>query len=54
MYAACYANFNQARDTIDDIPIGKDLDVWVSYDTCQVKCVNRVDIGKRIDELKTI
>ena len=54
MYATCYTNFYQARDTLDEIPRGKGLDACVSCETFRVKCVNRVDIGKRIDELKTI
>jgi len=54
MYAACYSNFYQARDTLDEIPGGKGLDACVSCETCRAHCVNRVDIGKRIEELKTI
>ena len=54
MYATCYTNFYQARDTLDEIPRGKGLDACVSCETCRAKCVNRVDIGKRIEELRTI
>ena len=54
MYAACYSNFYQARDTLNEIKQGKGLDVCSSCDTCTAKCVNRVDIKSRIDELKTI
>ena len=54
MYAACYTNFYQARDALDEIPRGKGLDACVSCETCRAKCVNHIDIGKRIDELKTI
>jgi len=54
MYATCYANFYQARDTLDSIPKDKSLDVCSSCDRCGAQCVNRVNIAKRIDELKII
>jgi predicted aldo/keto reductase-like oxidoreductase len=54
MYATCYTNFYQARDTLDEIPRGKGLDACVSCEACTAKCVNRVDIAKRINELKVI
>ena len=54
MYAACYTNFYQARDTLDEIPRGKGLDACVSCETCRANCVNSVDIPRRIDELKVI
>jgi len=54
MYAICYSNFSQARDALDEIPRRKGLDACVSCETCSANCVNRVDIGRRIDELKTI
>jgi len=54
MYAACYANFYQSRDTLDEIAMGKGLDSCVLCGTCQAKCVNRVDIPRRISELKVI
>ena len=54
MYAACYSNFYQARDTLDGIPSGKSLQACASCSTCTASCVNRIDIAKRIDELKTI
>jgi len=54
MYATCYSNFSQARDALDEIPRRKGLDACVSCETCRANCVNRVDIGRRIDELKTI
>lgn len=54
MYAACYTNFYQARDALNSIPKGKDISVCRSCKTCKAVCVNRIDIGKRIDELKAI
>jgi predicted aldo/keto reductase-like oxidoreductase len=54
MYATCYTNFYQARATLNEIPNGKGLDICVSCSRCTANCVNRVDIARRIDELKTI
>jgi len=54
MYAAQYGNFQQARATIDDIPDGSGLSSCSSCDTCPITCTNRVDIGRRINELKII
>jgi len=54
MYAACYANFYQARDTLDEIPKGKGLDECASCSKCLARCVSQVDITTRIDELKMI
>jgi predicted aldo/keto reductase-like oxidoreductase len=54
MYAACYTNFYQARDTLDEIPRGIGLDACASCETCRANCVNSVDIPRRIDELKVI
>ncbi len=54
MYAACYRNFYQARDALENISIGKGLRVCTSCDSCSASCVNRIDIATRIDELKVI
>ncbi|MCK4835718.1 MAG: aldo/keto reductase [Candidatus Aminicenantes bacterium] len=54
MYAACYSNFYHARDTLDDIPVEKSLQACVSCGKCVAECANRIDITRRIDELKTI
>ena len=54
MYVTCYSNLYQARDTLNSIPKGKDLQACISCDTCRASCVNHIDIPKRIDELKTI
>ena len=52
MYAAQYANFQQARATLDEIPAGNGLKVCTDCSNCQAKCANTVDIARRIDELK--
>ncbi len=54
MYAACYTNFYQARDTLDEIPKGKSIQICRSCKTCVARCANSVNIARRIDELKTI
>jgi len=54
MYAACYSNFYQARDTLDEIPRGKSIQICRSCMTCVARCVNSVNIARRIDELKMI
>lgn len=54
MYAVCYGNFYQARDTLNSISHEKNLQMCASCNTCKAICVNRVDIPKRISELKAI
>jgi len=54
MYAFCYAKANQAHDTLLEIPKGKGLDACISCGSCQAKCVGKVDIYKRICDLKRI
>lgn len=54
MYAACYPNFYQARDTLSSIPEEKSLSACASCTVCTASCANRVDIPGRIEELKTI
>jgi predicted aldo/keto reductase-like oxidoreductase len=54
MYAVCYSNFYQAKDTLNEIPETRGLDICSSCDTCVARCVNHVNIPGRIEELKTI
>ena len=54
MYATCYRNFHQARQTLDGILMGEGIDVCADCETCRAGCVKRVDIAGRIDELKAI
>jgi predicted aldo/keto reductase-like oxidoreductase len=54
MYAACYSNMAQARETIEEIPQGRGLEKCLSCEGCGARCVNRVNIAARIKELKTI
>jgi len=54
MYAACYTNFYQAREALDEITKYRGLDQCTSCDNCQAICQNKIDIAQRIDELKVI
>jgi predicted aldo/keto reductase-like oxidoreductase len=54
MYAVCYHNFYQAKDTFLEIPPEKGLKICSSCETCTAKCVNLVNIRSRIKELKLI
>lgn len=52
MYAAQYANFYQARVTLDALPRQAGLQACRSCDVCSARCANSVDIARRIEELK--
>jgi len=54
MYAKCYTNFYQARETLGEIPKYRGLDQCALCDSCQAICQNKIDIAQRIDELKVI
>jgi predicted aldo/keto reductase-like oxidoreductase len=52
MYAAQYANFHEARCTLDDIAVGRGLTACNVCGDCTATCVNTVDIAARIANLK--
>ena len=54
MYAACYRNFYQARDTYDGISKERNLVGCTSCTACTARCVRSVSIAQRIDELKAL
>ncbi len=54
MYAANYSNFYQARETLNAIPESRGLKICADCTVCTARCVNRVDIHGRIEELKLI
>jgi predicted aldo/keto reductase-like oxidoreductase len=54
MYAVGYTNFHQARLTYDDILSDKNIQACRSCSECTARCVNQVDIPKKIEELKLI
>jgi heterodisulfide reductase subunit C len=54
MYAASYANFQQAKQTLTEIPAANGLQACVDCGACQAQCSRRVQISRRLQELKTI
>jgi predicted aldo/keto reductase-like oxidoreductase len=54
LYAVCYANYDQARQTIRGISNGRDLRACASCEDCSARCRRRVPVGQRIQELKII
>jgi len=54
MYAASYGNFAHARQVLGDIPTDRGLAACADCSSCPAKCRGRVDISRRIGELKTI
>ncbi len=47
-----YPNVFEAKAALESLPAGRGLDRCASCDSCQAKCRGRVDIGRRIDQLK--
>jgi predicted aldo/keto reductase-like oxidoreductase len=47
-----YPNVFQARETLESLPAGRGLATCLSCESCQATCRGRVDIGKRIEQLK--
>jgi len=54
MYALVYGNPLMARQTLDGISDERSLEVCKGCNTCSSKCVNRVPIASRINDLKEI
>ncbi len=47
-----YPNVFQARETLAALPAGRGLDACASCGTCVARCRGRIDIGRRVDQLK--
>ena len=47
-----YPNVLQARDTLESLPAGKGLDRCASCASCVARCRGRIDIGRRVGQLK--
>jgi len=47
-----YPNVFQARDALESLPAGRGIDACASCGSCVAKCRGRIDIGRRIDQLK--
>jgi predicted aldo/keto reductase-like oxidoreductase len=54
LYAKCYGNFVQARETMAEIPKDQNIRICSSCDECLAHCTNRINIAGRIEELKAI
>jgi uncharacterized protein len=54
MYAANYANFEQARATFEEIPAQASLGNCATCVGCSARCANNVRIGERVADLKSI
>jgi len=54
LYAVCYANYDQARETIGGISNGRGITGCASCEACSARCRRRVPVERRIHELKII
>ena len=54
MYAANYANFEQARATFDEVPAHASLRNCADCAACSARCANNVHIGDRVADLRTM
>jgi predicted aldo/keto reductase-like oxidoreductase len=54
LYSVCYANHDQARQTIDEISNGRGLRACASCEACTARCLRRVPLGSRIQDLRSI
>jgi uncharacterized protein len=54
MYAVQYADFQQARQTLNDIEEHRSIETCTSCDTCAARCANSVNVPRKIGELKLI
>lgn len=54
MYAAQYADFHQARATLNSLSKGNSLGACKDCSECTARCVNAVNIPHKIEELKLI
>jgi len=54
MYAACYANFDQSRATLEEIPENAGLRICADCAHCSARCTNHLRINEKIADLKTI
>jgi len=54
MYVAQYGNLCEARAALDEVPHGRGIEACRSCSACTATCSNSVDIGYRIEGLKTL
>jgi predicted aldo/keto reductase-like oxidoreductase len=54
LYATCYANFDQARQTLQEIKPGHGLEQCIQCSECVARCPHQIKIARRITELRQI
>jgi len=54
MDAACYGNFEAARRTLDSVGGKNSIERCLSCTECRAACAHRIDIARRISDLKTL
>lgn len=54
MYAVQYRNIGVARQALASATPGRGLDACAACESCAVHCRNKVQIGRKIDELKSL
>lgn len=54
MYAVQYRNMGVARQTLASAAPGRGLDACAGCESCSVNCRNKVQIGRKIEELKAL
>ncbi len=54
LYATIYGNFHAAREAMKEIPHKKSFTNCLSCSDCRAVCANRIDIAKRVEDLRTI
>lgn len=54
MYAVQYRNMGVARQTLASAAPGRGLDACAACESCSVNCRNKVQIGRKIEELKAL
>lgn len=54
LYAVCYANYDQARQTIRGISNDRGLNACACCEDCSVRCLRRVPVERRLRELRMI
>lgn len=54
LYATCYANFDHARQTLQEIKPGHGLEQCTQCRACVARCPHQIKIARRIGELRQI
>jgi predicted aldo/keto reductase-like oxidoreductase len=54
MYSRCYGNLTHARQTLEDIEVGRTLRECAACRQCSVQCRSGIDVARRLGELLEI